>query len=59
MVRNNTPAPDDVRRCHVHGHPVETELVVLDALQHEALPVLAIGTQQSHTVIPAAPLRNP
>ncbi|MEE1770192.1 hypothetical protein PUR34_19100 [Streptomyces sp. JV185] len=49
MVRNNTPAPDDVRRCHVHGHPVETELVVLDALQYEALLVPAIGTQQAHT----------
>ena len=33
------------RRCHVRGHSVETELVALDVLHHEARLVVAIGRQ--------------
>jgi hypothetical protein len=33
------------RRCHVRGHSVETELVALDVLHHEARLVVAIGKQ--------------
>jgi hypothetical protein len=36
------------RRGHVRGHSVETELVALDVLHHEARLVVAIGRQQSH-----------
>ncbi len=33
------------RRGHVRGHSVETELVALDVLHHEARLVVAIGRQ--------------
>jgi hypothetical protein len=32
-------------RCHVRGHSVETELVALDVLHHEARLVVVIGRQ--------------
>jgi len=38
-------SPVDSRRCHVRGHSVETELVALDVLHHEARLVVAIGRQ--------------
>ena len=36
------------RHGHVRGHSVETELVALDVLHHEARLVAAIGKQESH-----------
>src|SRR4051794_38954819 len=38
-------APIDSRRWHVRGHSVETELVALDVLHHEARLVVLIGKQ--------------
>ena len=41
--------PLEVRwHVHVRGHSVETELVALDVLHHEARLVVVIGRQQSH-----------
>ena len=36
------------RRGHVRGHSVQTELVALDVLHHEARLVVVIGGQESH-----------
>ena len=36
------------RHVHVRGHSVETELVALDVLHHDARLVVAIGTQKLH-----------
>ena len=47
-----TAGTADSRRCHVRGHSVQTEVVALDAQHHEALLVVAIGKQQSHTYRP-------
>jgi hypothetical protein len=33
------------RRCDVRGHSVETELVALDVLHHDARLVVVIGQQ--------------
>jgi len=40
--------PHGLAKCHVRSHSVETELVALDVLHHEARLVVAIGTQESH-----------
>jgi hypothetical protein len=44
IVMRTTGKSDD-RHVHVRGHSVETELVALDVLHHEARLVVAIGWQ--------------
>src|SRR5690348_2742734 len=39
--RDGGTAPVDSRRCHIRGHSVQTELVALDVLHHDARLVVA------------------
>ena len=48
VILTGKPEAVDSRRCHVRGHSVETELVALDVLHHEARLVVSFGKQQSH-----------
>jgi hypothetical protein len=44
-ARSGDVAREARRHVHVRGHSVETELVALDVLHHEARLVVAIGRQ--------------